>query len=96
MVLGVARETILHDYLLTNRYLERGPDFLHALKDIGGFDPDIFDAKAIEVMFDAREEYLGAALAEIDEGQGGADAYFHDRLGLSDASIAELRARYLD
>jgi protein-tyrosine phosphatase len=96
MALGVPRETVLRDYLLTNRYLERRPDFLHALKGIPGFDPDSFDASAIEVMSEAREEYLGAALSEIDEGPGGIDAYLRGPIGLTDASIAELRARYLD
>ncbi len=93
-VLGVDREAIIQDYLLSNQYfdaskIEKQPD-----------DPTAaffakLPADAVEAMMGVDRSYIEAAFAEIDNRPGGMNAYLRDELALTQADIAALRARYL-
>ncbi len=95
VALGVDRETILHDYELTNRFLVFGKEFERALRDFGGFDPERITPDMLRPMYEARREYLCAAFAEIDERFGGEEAYLRNELDLGDDELFRLRENYL-
>jgi len=93
-VLGVDRETVIQDYLLSNRYfnperVEKQPDPRTAA----------FFAKlprdAIQALMGVDRSYIEAAFAEIESRPGGMNAYLRDELGLTALDMASLRARYL-
>jgi protein-tyrosine phosphatase len=95
--LGVPRETVIQDYLLTNQYLpaalakaKTGPSDATG-KAFMSLPP------AVQAAFmKADRTYIEAAFKALDAHRGGAMGYLKDELGLDKPQIAKLRALYLD
>lgn len=85
LALGVSREDVMRDYLLTNEVYRRPV-----------FNSPRLSAEALAVLWSVRPAYLEAALAIIDAAPGGLDGYLTDRLGLTPAVRDELSARFLE
>ena len=83
--LGVPRETVFEDYLLTNQYWDRA-----------GREPPDMDPATVAAVFSAREEYLNAAFAAVEARFGGLEAYITGHLGLDDDRRQALRQACLD
>lgn len=90
-LLGVAKDDVYEDYLLTNDRL------VPALKPVfdrfgaAGGNPDLL----IPVLgVDA--SYLDTAFAEVDKAFGGIEGYFADALGLDSHEQQRLRDIYLE
>jgi protein-tyrosine phosphatase len=93
--LGVPRETVIGDYLLTNIYLDgRKLMAQNALagpaSPMAGMPPEVMKA-----MLAADRRYIEAALAVLDKHSGGANGWLRDNLGLSAVDLAKLRRMYL-
>jgi protein-tyrosine phosphatase len=88
-IMGVPRETIMADYLLSNSYLEAKNQRMLAMTR-GHIDP-----AWLEPLLGVRSEYLDAAFDEVDKRYGSMDAYLHRGLGLSDATLQALRREFL-
>lgn len=71
---GVARETVIEDYLLTNRYRRAVPQLL------GPGTPEA----AVHRLLAAQPDYLEAALDAAEQAFGSLDAYFAQALCLDD------------
>ena len=82
--LGVPRETVFEDYLLTNIYWDRA-----------GRERPGMDAETVASIFSAREEYLHAAFSAIEDRCGTVETYLEDVLGLDGPALAALRAACL-
>ena len=84
LALGVPRDVVMRDYLLTND-LYRRPAFAsgHAPEEVLG------------VLWRVQREFLDAALQKVDADYGGPEAYLSDVLGLDSAARGELARRYL-
>lgn len=94
LALGVPRETVMQDYLMTNGYSEAATQrTLLVLRVASLFRSDPDDVRP---LFEARPEYLQAAFDTIDARYGGEDAYLRAGLGLDDATLARLRANLLE
>ncbi len=92
--LGVPQETILHDYKLTNRFLDddyRTNRRAQLIPDGVDFDVELEDA-----LFEARHEYIQAAFDAIDAEYGSLDDYLTGPLNVSDRMRQSLRERLLD
>lgn len=85
LALGVPRNTVMRDYLLTNE-VYRHPHVA---------SPRI-SAEALAVLWSVRPDYLEAALAAIDAAPGGLDGYLTHRMGLTPAVRDALSARFLE
>jgi protein-tyrosine phosphatase len=85
LALGVRRELVAQDYLLTNELYQR---------------PHVPDsdtpAEALAVLWRVQEGFLDAALDAVDTDHGGIDLYLRRRLGLSPAALEALATRYLE
>lgn len=84
MALGVPRETVYEDCLLTNRYWDRG-----------GREKPGMDAETVASIFSAREEYLDAAFGVIEAQFGRVQTYLEDHIGLDDRALGALRSACL-
>ena len=82
MSLGVARELVMHDYLLTNEHLKAGGSHL--------LPPEIAC-----VLYRVREPFLSAALDAVEEDHGSIAAYLERALGIGSAQRTRLAALYL-
>ena len=85
MALGVPRETVFEDYLLTNQYWDRG-----------GREKPGMDAETGASSFAARPEYLEAAFGAIKTRYGTVDTYLEEHIGLDDAALGALRSACLN
>lgn len=94
LALGVPRETVFEDYIMSNSFLKRRASFLSSLAWIGSW----FRTPASEVrpLLEVRREYLEAGLAEIDSTFGGIEAYLSEALGIDDATLRRLRRVMLE
>ena len=91
--LGVAEEDILADYLLTRDYFPIEREIERVRRKYvppGGR----FDTAVMRPMMEARESYLGSALAEIRARHGDIERYLARELGLGPAELATLRERF--
>ncbi|GAA0662042.1 tyrosine-protein phosphatase [Streptomyces thermocarboxydovorans] len=93
LALGVERDAIYEDYLKSNakhrRYKVRRSSDAPA-----AHSPEVMEL--LSPLFDARAEYLSAALETIDETWGGVDAYLEQGLSFSPEHRERLRERLLD
>lgn len=85
LALGVPRGWVMRDYLLTNQYFK--PPELRW----GGIAPEV-----LVVMWRVQQDFLEAALAQVDRADGGLEGYLRERIGLEPAARAALRERYLE
>lgn len=93
LAVGVEREAILTDYLESNakhrRYKVRRSN-----SSAAGYSPEVMEL--LSPLFDARAEYLTAAVETVEETWGGVDAYLERGLGVTPEMRERLRARLLD
>jgi protein-tyrosine phosphatase len=85
--LGVPRETVVKDYLLTEALLPRP----RAMAALGGLP----EQAKIE-LWRTDDAYVLAALQSIDTEYGSVPAYLKNSLGLSEAEISQLRSRLIE
>ena len=98
LALGVPRDTVMEDYLLTNR-LRRPDEYIEAVrrgiqKRLGLLEPPSFDA--VRWIEDNQHTNLNVALATIEAKWGGFTSYLEQGLDLSPARIKQLQSRLLE
>jgi protein-tyrosine phosphatase len=84
LALGVSREDVARDYLLTNDVFRHTPKV-----------SDELPAPAAAVLWRVQAGFLDAALQTIEARHGGVDTYLGGPLGLSAAARQALVDRYL-
>ncbi|MGV3681591.1 MAG: tyrosine-protein phosphatase [Acidovorax sp.] len=84
MALGVPRETVMQDYLLTNNLYRRPVG-------MGSHAPE----EVLAVLWRVQEEFLDAALHMVDQDYGGVQTYLVEVLGVDAAAQRQLVAQYL-
>ena len=84
LALGVPRDVMMHDYLLTNELLRMD----------GGWHP-IVPPEVMRVLWRVQEDFLHAALDAVDADHGGVDAYLAQQIGISAAGRRRLADLYL-
>jgi protein-tyrosine phosphatase len=92
--LGVPQETVLEDYLLSNKFWESEASRLSCFASCASF----FRTPRSEVraLMEVRPEYLGAAFAAIDEKYGSFEGYLHEGLGIDELTLQRLRSALLE
>jgi protein-tyrosine phosphatase len=84
LALGVPRETVMADYLLTNEV------FKPPWKPREDIDPAVLRA-----LWGVQPGYLEAALDTLEALHGGHERFLRERIGLDDERMEALAARYL-
>ncbi len=84
LALGVEREAVMRDYLLTNEFY-RMPVFHEAR-----VSPEV-----LNVLWRVQEDFLDAALLAVEQDFGGVERYFEQRLNIGAGERKRLRALYL-
>jgi protein-tyrosine phosphatase len=83
---GVPREAVLADYVISDRYRRELWHLFHRQVDPGAYD----------AVGAAAPAYLQAAFEVIDERHGGEDRYLREVMKLSDADLVRLRELLLE
>jgi protein-tyrosine phosphatase len=84
LALGVPRDLVMQDYLLSNEVFNQPPP-----------PGDERVADALAVLWRVQEDFLDAALRAVDDDHGGVESYLGRRLGLSRTAMDTLAQRYL-
>lgn len=84
LALGVSRELVMQDYLLTNDVFKR------PIQPEGSIPME-----AMRVLWRVQADYLDHALRTIDTEHGGIERYFSAQMRLGPAAVAALQDRYL-
>lgn len=90
--LGVRSEQIRRDYRDTNAH--SAPVVERILATMLARRPDV-DLAVVRPLFEARDEFLDAAYAEVHQRYGSMAAYLGDGLGLTEQELVGLRAALL-
>jgi len=83
--LGVDEETVLEDYLATNRLWRADPEIAASLPE-----------PVAEVLLRVHPELIATAFDAVRDAHGTIDVYLEDRIGLGPAERDRLRERLLD
>ncbi|ALG83587.1 tyrosine-protein phosphatase [Gordonia phthalatica] len=90
-LMGVSRDDVFRDYLLTNDRLVPALAPVFEKFAAAGGDPDL-----LTNVLGVRAEYLEAAFDEVDTVHGSLEAYFADALGIDAVAQQALRDRFLE
>jgi len=91
LLLGVSREDVFADFMLTNeQLLPMTKPVSDHFASLGG------DPAVLAPVLGVQEEYLDAAIAEMNSKYGDIDRYFADGLGLDSATIDNLRTTFTE
>ncbi|POX50979.1 protein-tyrosine-phosphatase [Streptomyces sp. Ru71] len=93
LALGVERDAIVEDYLKSNEKHRRYKVRRSASAE-SAYTPEVMEL--LSPLFDARAEYLTAAMDTIEETWGGVDPYLEKGLRLTPEARERLRERFLD
>jgi protein-tyrosine phosphatase len=96
--LGVPRDTVVKDYLLSNQYLLATDSIASTASDLQrAFGlPEPPDIPTVRAIMTARRETLEATLDKITNTYGSFDNYLREALKLSDSELAMMRQRLLE
>lgn len=92
-VLGVSREAILEDYLYTNECLK--DEIAGMMEMLRKLSKQTNLANAGSALVEAREEYLLAALDEVEKQYGSMEVFLEKGLGVDKSMRERFRTRYL-
>ncbi len=93
MLLGVSDGIIVQEFLLTNEYRSA---IINMTPDQMPPDIDLDRRKRWALINGVQEENLRACFETVDERYPTRGAYFADEFGLDEATLAQLRDRYLE
>ena len=93
-ILGVSREDIIKDYLLTNESYADAIERTRALGRERGVSQAVIDT--IEPLSGVDVSYINTAFDTIDRVHGGMDTFLKNQLGIDEGFINELCQNYLE
>lgn len=91
--LDVDSETIVQDYMATNRYLKKVIQEMYKKAELAGLPAE--SLHGIEDMMSAKEVYLQTSFEQIKEHYGTVAQFIHEGIGVSAPEIKDLQKIYL-
>ncbi|KFM99162.1 tyrosine-protein phosphatase [Bacillus clarus] len=94
LLLGVSEETVMKDYLLSNGFREKLNEKMMAF--LGAKLQNEESKEILGAMFEARAEYLQAAMDEIQKQYGSIEDYAEKGLGFTKEHLEEMKTLLLE
>lgn len=94
-VLGVDEESIVKDYLLTNRYLPIDQEVKHLSTQFTDESGQAVPEHVLRPMMEVRPEYIRACFEEIRKHYESKEHFYETALDLDEEKLASLKDRYL-
>lgn len=96
LTLGVSREDVVADFMLTQRYYDSDANrAARVAQVIAGSELGFWSEEALAPVFSVEPGYIETALAAIER-DGGAEAFLADRCGVEPAAFGRLRETLLE
>ena len=96
MALGVPREAIMHDYLLSHKYFSVNKEIKRLINKYQKIYDSRVDENLLRPMLEARESYLGAALDHIEKHYGTPEQYLLKKFSIDQNSLETLRDAFTE
>lgn len=94
LLLGVPEKTVMEDYLLSNGFREKLNEKMMAF--LGAKLQNDESRAILGAMFEARAEYLQAAIDEVKKQYGSVEVYAEKALGYTKESLEEMKVLLLE
>jgi len=94
--LGVPRETVLYDFMLSKKYFPVDDEIDRVLRKYGVSNENGEGVKIIMPLLETRESYLNAAFEYIDKNYGSTKLFAKERLGLCGVDFEKLVNKFTD
>lgn len=91
--LGVDKNTVIDDYMLSNKY--RADENKKAIEAVAAKTDNKKVIDGMTAVMEVRESYINAAFDEINAKYGSMDNFLKEKLGLTDAKKEQLKKAYL-
>lgn len=91
--LGVEREQIITDYLLTGYYYKKENRKLRLMIKFGVRDKKV--KLYLRYLLDVKRDYICASFDAVEEKYGSVDAYLREEMGLTVEKLNKLREKFL-
>jgi len=92
--LGVPREKVMEDYLLSNKFWESKTELYSCLANCASCFRT--PRREVRALMEVRPEYLEAAFEAIDEKYGSFEGYLQEGLGIDELTLQRLRSALLE
>ena len=93
--LGVPRETVLEDYLLTDRIVDFKSLFMERAQQRSS-SLATQKEEIIAAVLGTDVDYLNAALDAVEQQHGSVAGYVHEALGVDHKALSEMRGQLLE
>lgn len=93
LALGVGRDVVMRDYLMTSQFFLPDAEIARLQQK---YAMEHLPGDAVRPMLEVHEDYLARALDSIEERFDSLDHYLEEALGVGPAEREELRQRYLE
>lgn len=93
MALGVSRDVVMRDYMLTGQFFHPDSE-MERLRE--KYQMEAMESDSILPMLEVHEDYLARALLAIEQSYPSVEVYLEEALDVGAAELAELQARYLE
>ncbi|MDB5425872.1 MAG: protein tyrosine/serine phosphatase [Phenylobacterium sp.] len=90
-LLGVSREDIVEDFLLTQRYYEGAREIDRRIPQIVGAEFTDWSLEALIPIFSVEAAYIEAALDALETEHGSAEAFLSGAVGLPQATLDRIK-----
>jgi len=95
MALGVARDDVVEDFMLTQRYYDAAAGLERNVSQVVDHAGRGWSREALRPMFGVERAYIETAL-DLVHAAGGVEAFLIERLGVSSDGLERLREQLLD
>ena len=92
--LGVARETIYYDFMLSQEYFPIATEIPRVIEKYAVRNDNVAPEELVMPLLETRRSYLEAAFDYIDENYGDTECFLREHYDLNPAKMAQLRDRY--
>jgi protein-tyrosine phosphatase len=94
-VLGVTEETIVNDYLLTNKYLPINKEVERLSREFTDHTGSAVSEAVLRPMLELRPEYIRACFDEIRKRYESREHFYESALRIDNSKVKKLKDRYL-
>jgi protein-tyrosine phosphatase len=93
--LGVGKDAIMKDYMLSRQYFPIDIALARATQNYAPDESIMFDPKIMLPVYEVQPEYLNTSFNEIEKQFGTMENYLSQQLGITEEMTIELKERFL-
>jgi protein-tyrosine phosphatase len=94
--LGVGKDVIMKDYMLSRQYFPIDIALARATQNYAPDESIMFDPQIMLPVYEVQPEYLNTSFQEIERQFGTIESYLYHQMGVTKEMANELKERFLE